>query len=82
MIRTQVQLTEQQAEALKQAAARRGVSMAELIRQSIDQLLGKAGDLSQKELRLRAAAVAGRFRSGRTDVAVHHDEHLAEAFDQ
>jgi hypothetical protein len=82
MIRTQIQLTEQQAEALKQAAARRGVSMAELIRQSIDQLLGKAGDLSQKDLRLRAGAVAGRFRSGRTDVSVHHDEHLAEALDQ
>ncbi len=82
MIRTQIQLTEQQAEALKQAAARRGISMAELIRQSIDQFLGKAGDLSQRDLRVRAASVAGRFRSGRADVAVHHDEYLAEAFDK
>ena len=82
MIRTQIQLTEQQAEALKQAAARRGISMAELIRQSIDQLLGKAGDLSPGDQRLRAVSVAGRFRSGRTDVAVHHDEYLAEAFEK
>jgi len=82
MIRTQIQLTEHQAHALKETAARRGVSMAELIRQSIDQLLGKEGDLSQTDLRLRAASVAGRFRSGRTDVSIHHDEYLAEAFDK
>lgn len=82
MIRTQIQLSEQQAQSLKETAARRGVSMAELIRQSIDQLLGKEGDLSQTDLRRRAASVAGRFRSGRTDVAIHHDEHLAEAFDK
>lgn len=58
MVRTQIQLTEQQAESLKAAAARRGVSMAELIRQSIDQLLEKSGDLSVRELRLKAAAAA------------------------
>lgn len=56
--------------------------MAELIRQSIDQLLGRAGGLSQADLRRRAASVAGRFKSGQTDVAVRHDEYLAEAFDR
>jgi hypothetical protein len=79
MIRTQIQLTEQQAEVLKATAARQGVSMAEVIRQSIDHLIETAGTPSQKELRQRAAAAAGRFRSSRGDVSVHHDDYLADA---
>ena len=51
MVRTQIQLTEQQAELLKAAAARRGVSMAELIRQSVDHLLENSGMPSPEELR-------------------------------
>jgi predicted DNA-binding ribbon-helix-helix protein len=35
MVRTQVQLSEAQVRALKQIAAERGVSVAELIRQSL-----------------------------------------------
>jgi hypothetical protein len=79
MIRTQIQLTELQAESLKAAAARRGVSMAELIRQSVDQLLEKTGEPSRKELRQRAAAAAGRFRSSAGDVSIRHDDYLADA---
>ena len=82
MVRTQIQLTEQQAESLKAAAARRGVSMAELIRQSIDQMLEKSGELSARELRLKAAAAAGRFKSGQGDVSVRHDNYLAEALER
>ena len=43
MVRTQIQLTEDQASRMKSAAARRGVSMAELIRrasQSFETMLG------------------------------------------
>ena len=79
MVRTQIQLTEKQAEALKAAAARRGVSMAELIRRSIDTLLEKSGEPSARELRLKAAAAAGRFNSGQKDVSVRHDSYIAEA---
>ncbi len=79
MVRTQIQLTKEQAEALKNAAAMRGVSMAELIRQSVDRLLEDAGGTSSRELRARAASVAGRFRSGASDVSLRHDEYLSEA---
>jgi predicted DNA-binding ribbon-helix-helix protein len=79
MIRTQIQLTERQMEQLKTAAARRGISMAELIRQSIDQMVEKTGELSSRELRDRAAAAAGRFRSGRSDVSLRHDDYLTDA---
>lgn len=78
MVRTQIQLTEEQAEALKAAAAKQGVSMAELIRRSVDRLIETSGEAPQKELRRRAAAVAGRFRSGSTDISVRHDEYLAQ----
>jgi len=79
MIRTQIQLTEQQVELLKATAARRGVSMAELIRQSIDHLLEKTDVPSTKELRQKAAAAAGRFRSGKGNVSIRHDDYLVDA---
>jgi hypothetical protein len=79
MVRTQIQLTEHQAELLKATAARRGVSMAELIRQSIDHLLETTDVPSPKELRRRAAAAAGRFRSAQGDISTRHDDYLADA---
>jgi len=82
MIRTQIQLTEQQAELLKATAARRGVSMAELIRQSIDHLLEGTGVPTPKELRQKAAAAAGRFRSAQGDVSTRHDDYLADALER
>ena len=36
MVRTQIQLTEEESEALKCEARRTGLSVAELIRQSVD----------------------------------------------
>lgn len=78
MIRTQVQLTETQAEKLRRIAAARGVSMAEVIREAVDGL--PEGD-DRLERWARARSVLGRFRDvhGETDVSVRHDEHLAEA---
>jgi hypothetical protein len=77
MIRTQVRLTEEQAEALKALAAKCGVSMAELIRRSVEQLLTKATS-PQEDQRRRALTIAGRFHSGRADIAAEHDRYLAE----
>ena len=80
MIRTQIQLTEEQARALKALAAARRVSVAELIRQSVDDLLRKTAGADVAERRRRAIAAAGRFRSGQTDISTHHDDYLAEAY--
>jgi len=82
MIRTQIQLTEQQSARLKAAAARRGVSVAELIRQSVDALFARGLDRSPEDLYGRAARAAGRFRSGAHDVSVKHDEYLSEAYSE
>ena len=82
MIRTQIQLKEEQVRVLKKLAAARGVSMAELIRQSVDALIRSSTGIgiSDEERRRRAIAAAGRFRSGWSDVSSDHDRHLVEAF--
>ncbi len=80
MVRTQIQITEEQAASLRKLSEARGASMAELVRQGIECVIRQAGVVPAKELRARAAAAAGRFRSGRKDVARRHDRYLAEAF--
>jgi predicted nucleic acid-binding protein len=77
MVRTQIQLTEEQAEKLKKLAARKRLSIAELVRQGVDAVL-RAETISPEERKKRAIAAAGRFRSGVTDLSARHDEHLAE----
>ena len=80
MIRTQVQLTEEQARALKALATARQSTVAGLIRQSIDHLIRQSGGVDEKERRQRAIAVAGRFHSGRSNVSTEHDQYLTEAY--
>jgi hypothetical protein len=80
MVRTQVQLTEEQMRILKRLASERGVSVAELVRQSVDLFARSAGAVDDHEQRRRALAIAGRFRSGRGDLAAEHDRYLDEAY--
>lgn len=80
MVRTQIQLTEEQASALRALAAAEGCSMAELIRGSVDRLLRQRGRYNREELRRRAKEAAGRFRSDLGDLAAEHDRYLDEAF--
>lgn len=80
MVRTQIQLTEVQARRLRQLAAARGRSMADLIRGSVDALLADPAAAGDAERRERAKRVTGRFRSGAGDLATAHDRHLADAF--
>ena len=82
MIRTQVQLTEEQAQALKNLASARQVPIAELIRQSVDILIRSSGAIDAEERRRRAIAAAGRFHSEVSDISMKHDEYLVEAFRQ
>lgn len=77
MIRTQVQLTEEQARLLRRTAAERGVSMAELIREAVD---GQFRDAPTQTARTRAINSIGGFRSGNSDISAKHDDYLADAF--
>lgn len=80
MVRTQIQLTEEQARRLKAMAAEQGESMAALIRRGVDALLAAEPPTCTAERKRRAVEAAGRFRSGLTDVARNHDRYLAEFY--
>lgn len=79
MVRTQVQLTDKQAEALRRRSKRENISVAELVRRAIDAFT-RAEPPSERELRDRAIRAAGRFASGIHDTSSQHDGALADAF--
>ena len=73
MIRTQIQITEEQSRRLQQEAKRSGRSVAELIRRSVDSYLDEASDRAGgSPTREAAAQVAGLFHSGKREVAGFH----------
>jgi hypothetical protein len=77
MIRRQIQLTDDQARGLKELAERHQVSISELIRQAVDQIIA---DGEYEEKRRRASAVIGSFKGGPADVSANHDKYLDEAY--
>ena len=90
MIRTMVQLTEEQIQALKGLAKTRKTSVAKLVRESVAQyVIAIPTELSRAEKRKRALAAIDyiennpdKFRDieGKTDVAVNHDKYLEEIY--
>jgi ribbon-helix-helix CopG family protein len=90
MVRTMIQLTEEQMKALKALAKARKTSVAKLVRESVAQYIVSApADLSYDEKRKRALEFIkqiedGKFKAhdieGKTDVSVNHDKYLAEIY--
>jgi predicted DNA-binding ribbon-helix-helix protein len=80
MVRTQIQLTEEQSKALKEISAQKDISMAALIRQVINSYLQSCETVSSEERRQRAIKAAGQFHSGQTDLSEKHDAYLAEVY--
>ena len=82
MVRTQIQLTEEQYQRLKDLATASNASLSELIRRSVDQLITSSKGASLSERRKRAIAIAGRFHSGHPGemVSADHDIHLVDSF--
>lgn len=80
MVRTQIQLTEEQVVLLKKMAAVQHKSMAEIIRQAIIFFAEAKQEEGEAQRRSRALAAAGRFRSGVKDLAASHDTYLTEIF--
>ncbi len=77
MVRTIVQLTEEQSRKLKERAKKQGISVSELVRQGVDRVL--AIPLPSEEARRRAREAVG-FIHDVPDLAVNHDKYLAEAY--
>jgi len=80
MIRTQIQVTEEELKNLRQMSAKTGKSISELIRSGIDQYLAGKPVPTPEDRIERAIRLAGMFASGSPDVSRNHDRHLAEAF--
>ncbi len=80
MVRTQIQLTEEQARALRRMAASRHLSVAELIRRAIDNMIKTTTSADPEERLRRALEIAGKFRSGKRDISRKHDVYLSESY--
>jgi len=78
MIRTQIQLTEEQARRLKKLAGAHGRSIAELVRDGVERVLESTGG-SRRERMLQAARIFGRFRSRTPDLSARHDDEFVES---
>jgi predicted transcriptional regulator len=79
VVRTQIQLTEEQAEQLRRLAAQQQRSMADLIREALDDLLRRQDSSARREGMRRATRAFGRFHSGTGDLSRRHDAHFADA---
>ena len=81
MIRTQIQLTEEQLRSLKALARDEERSVADLVRQSVAEYLIRRPTMDRAEQVERARGLIGRYRSGIPDLAEDHDRYLDDAFD-
>ena len=79
MRRTQIQIEEDQIEWLKDKARERGVSISQLIRESITLFKGRE-EKYPNDKKQRAMAAIGRFASQASDVSERHDDYLTDAF--
>jgi len=82
MVRTQIQLPEEQVAMLKEMAVAEHTSMAEIVRQSVDFFAKAKYGGGEEQRRKRAMAASGQFRSGVKDLAASHDSYLTEVFGQ
>ena len=80
MVRTQIQLTEKQAQALREFAQEEAVSMAELVRRSIDFYIQQKYAPSAKERQQRLLSVVGIAHINVSDLAENHDAYLTDIY--
>ena len=80
MVRTQIQLTEEQAKAVRKMAISRHLSVAELIRRAVDTMIKSSTVIDAEERYKRAMDIVGKFSSGKRDISRKHDTYLADAY--
>jgi len=80
LVRTQIQLTEQQSILLKRIASDKRLSVAELICRSIDLYLNVQTEPSPDERERQLLSIVGIGNSGLSDLAEKHDAYLVEAY--
>lgn len=83
MVRTQIQLPEDQYRRLRRWARRLGVSLSEAVRRCVSDRLAVEEVAPSREERIREAlAICGKYAdpAGPSRVAREHDRHLAKAY--
>jgi hypothetical protein len=80
MVRTQIQLTEEQATELKRLAHASGQSMAQVIRCAVDQYLAPGRRNSPADRKRRALEAVGSLRSETGDLSENHGAYLGAAY--
>lgn len=90
MIRTMVQLTVEQLNALKELAKARNVSVASLVRESVEQYVTTAAQETEREekrsqalefiRKIKNGEIQSHDIGGKTDVSVNHDKYLEEIY--
>ena len=79
MVRTQIQLTDEQASLLKEMAHEGNESVAAIIRKALDQFLLKQQP-NRRTLYRQALGAVGKYRAGVHNVSIEHDLYLGEEF--
>lgn len=77
MIRTKFQLEEADYERLKREAGRRACSVSAFVRESVRQKLAESEAESAQG---SVMELAGKYRSGRKDLAENHDAYLNDGW--
>jgi len=82
MVRTQIQLTDEQHRRLKAEAYQRGVSLSTVVRERVEGSF--KGEQTDRRATAEAAwkAFIGCFSDPATDVSENHDKYLAEIYDE
>ena len=81
MVRTQIQLEEDQMKWLRTRAQEKGVSISRLIREGICRYRESEERFSETKKK-KALEVIGRYSSNHSDVSERHDQYLTTAFNQ
>jgi len=79
MVRTIIQLTEKQAKELKERSKKERVSVSELVRRGVDELLSKPSP--DEEAWRRAMEAVGFADFGIPDLSERHDHYFAKALE-
>ena len=79
MVRTQIQLTDEQASLLKEMAHESNESIAGIIRKALDQFLLKQRP-NRRTLYRQALGSVGKYKAGAHDISIQHDRYLEEEY--
>jgi len=79
MVRTQIQLEEDQMQWLRRKALEKGISISQLIREVLSIYRANEERLPEDK-KERAIKAVGRFESRISDISEKHDAYLSEAF--